>query len=170
MASRCSGRGRPLGVTRLEAAAIRKDPDLQEVERLGGRGIDFAMPDAGAGAHDLDLAGSDLRLVAEAVAVLDRALEYVTEDFHVTMRVHREANPGRDDVLIDHAQRTEAHVGGVVVIGEAEGMPGAQPAVVGMAAFAGAADGQVHPGRMAPKGHKSNYCPKKATPLPRNLG
>ena len=115
---------------------------------LVGRGIDLAVAHAGAGAHDLNLSRADLRMVAKAVAMLDRPLEDVTENLHVPVRVHGKANPGRDDILVDDPEGTKAHVRGVMVVGEAEGMPGTQPAVVGVASFPGAADGQIHPRRM----------------------
>ena len=55
--------------------------------------------------------------------------------------------PGRDAILVDHAQRAEAHVLGVVVVRERERVKRAQPAVVGVAALPGATDrdiGGVH--------------------------
>ena len=55
--------------------------------------------------------------------------------------------PRRDAVLVDHAQRAEAHVRGVVVVGERERVVRVEPAVVGVAALPGATDcdiGGVH--------------------------
>jgi len=53
------------------------------------------------------------------------------------MPVLAEAAAGSDDVVVDDAQGAEAHPGGVVVVGEAEGEVGVEPAVVGVAAFFG---------------------------------
>ena len=64
---------------------------------------------------------------------VERALEHVGDDLHVAVRVGAEALAGRDAVVVDHAQRAEAHVLGVVVVGEREGVVGVEPAVVGVA-------------------------------------
>ena len=46
--------------------------------------------------------------------------------------------PGCDAVLVDHAQRAEAHVLRVVVVGEREGVAAVEPAVVGVPALVAA--------------------------------
>ena len=48
-----------------------------------------------------------------------------------------EAGAGGDAVLVDDAQAAEAHVVGIVIVGETEAMPGIEPAVVGVASFDG---------------------------------
>jgi hypothetical protein len=70
------------------------------------------------------------------------AVEHVADDLHVAVAVRAEALPGRDPVLVDHAQRAEAHVRRVVVAGERERVVRLQPAVVGEAALVAAAQGQ----------------------------
>jgi len=45
-----------------------------------------------------------------------------------------EALPWCDDVVVDDAQGREAHVVGAVMIREGEGVPGLEPAVVGVEA------------------------------------
>jgi hypothetical protein len=133
----------PLRIAGLQAALVRQDPDLEQVGLLGRGRIELRVRHAGTGAHHLDLAGRDDRRVAHAVLVRELAFQQIGEDLHVAVRVHREAHAGRHDVVIDHAQRAEAHVRGVVVIGEREGEAAVQPAVVHMAPLAGAADGEV---------------------------
>lgn len=134
--------GMPLGVAGDEVAFAGLDPDLQHVGGDVWRGIELAMEDAFAGAHELDLAGLEDAAIAEAVFVLEGAFDNVGEDFHVAVRVSGEAAAGSDAVFVDDAQAAEAHVGGVVVIGEGEGVMGFEPAMVGVAAFGGAADGE----------------------------
>ncbi|MNR63671.1 hypothetical protein D3C85_1860610 [compost metagenome] len=56
------------------------------------------------------------------------------------MTVGAEAAPGGDAVVIDHAQRTKAHVIRVVVVGEGKGVKRIEPSMVGVASFGGAAD------------------------------
>ena len=136
------GVGMPLGVAGDEVAFAGLDPDLQHVSGDVWGGIELAMEDAFAGAHELDLAGLEDAAIAEAVFVLEGAFDNVGEDFHVAVRVSGEAAAGSDVVFVDDAQATEAHVGGVVVIGEGEGVMGFEPAMVGVAAFGGAADGE----------------------------
>jgi len=67
--------------------------------------------------------------------MLDGSGEDVGEDFHVAVGVLAEAALGGDGVLVDDAEGAEAHVGGGIVVGEAEGEVGVEPAVVGVAAF-----------------------------------
>jgi hypothetical protein len=141
--------GMPLGVRGGETAFARENPDLEEMEEIGGRGVELAVGDAAAGAHELDLAGAEFAAVAHAVLVGDGTGDDAGEDFHVAVRVGGEAGAGGDAVFVDDAERAEAHVGGVVVVAEAEGMEGAEPAVVGVAAVGGFAKGEFHgEGRM----------------------
>lgn len=67
--------------------------------------------------------------------------EDVAKDFHVPMWVSGEAAAGRNLVLIDDAEATEAHVRGVVIAGEAEGVFAFEPAMIGKAALCGFTDG-----------------------------
>jgi len=138
------GRGLPFGITRTEAGAVGLDPDLDEMEPVGLRRVILAVLHPAAGAHDLDLAGLELGVIAEAVAVLDGPFEDVREDFHVAMPMGRETHPRVDEVLVDDPQGPETHVGGVVIIGEAEAVPGHQPAVIGEPTLLGAAHCELH--------------------------
>src|SRR6185503_12811506 len=52
------------------------------------------------------------------------------KDFHVAMPVPAEALPGRHSVLVDDAQRAEAHVRRIVVTGKGERVPAHEPAMV----------------------------------------
>ena len=94
------------------------DPDLQEVHRLGGGGIEFAVHHAGARAHALHVAGPDARAVADRVLVRELPREHVADDLHVAMTVGAEARARPHTVLVDHAQRAELDVLGIEVIGE----------------------------------------------------
>ena len=67
--------------------------------------------------------------------MLQGPFQDVGDDLHVLMAVHPEALARLHSVFIDDPQRTEAHVGRVVVGVEGKGMLGIQPAVVGMAPF-----------------------------------
>lgn len=136
------GVGMPLGVAGDEVAFARLDPDLQHVSGDVWGGIELAMEDAFAGAHELDLAGLEDAAVAEAVFVLEGTLDDVGEDFHVAVRVGGETAAGSDVVFVDDAKAAEAHVSGVVVVGEGEGVMGFEPAMVGVATFSRAADGE----------------------------
>ena len=133
------GLGVPFGVAGDEACLVGEDPDLEEVEVLVGVGVAFAVGDAGAGAHELDVAGEEGAAVAEAVLVGDGAGEDVAEDFHVAVGVGAEAAAGGDVVFVDDAEGAKAHVGGVAVVGKGEGVLGVEPAVVGVAAGGGGA-------------------------------
>jgi len=114
------------------------------MQSLGLGRIEFAVLHPAAGAHDLDLAGAELGVVAHAVLVLDGALEHVREDFRVLMAVGRKPHPRGHQVLIDDPEGPEGHVGRVVIIGETEAMPRHQPAVIGEASFPGTSHRKVH--------------------------
>lgn len=58
------------------------------------------------------------------------------------MRVGGETCAWGDDVLVDDAQAAEAHVGGIVVISEAESVITIQPTEIGVAAFGRSSDGE----------------------------
>lgn len=63
----------------------------------------------------------------------------VGEDFEFAVVVGVEAAGAGDVVFVDYAERAEGHVLGGVVVCEGEGVIGAQPAVVGVAARGGEA-------------------------------
>lgn len=98
------------------------------------------MGDTCASAHQLDLVGLQLAAISHAVLVGDGSGDDVAENFHFPMRVSGETCAWGDDVLVDDAQAAEAHVGGIVVISETEGVIGIQPTVIGVAAFGRSSD------------------------------
>ena len=97
----------------------------------------FAVRDAAAGAHHLDVAVADHLRVAHAVGVLQVALQGNGDDLHVLVRVGVEAHARGHGVVVQHPQHAEVHALRVVVVGEAEGVPSVQPAVVGVASRGG---------------------------------
>jgi hypothetical protein len=86
------------------------------------------VPDAGAGAHDLDVSGFGAAFVAETVPVRHRARAHIGDDFHVGVRVRRKACIGRDLVVIPDAQRAPARTCGIASEGEV--VLGLQPAAI----------------------------------------
>ncbi len=70
---------------------------------------------------------------AHAVFVGEAAFQHIADDFHIAVPMRTESLAGRDAIVIDDAQRAEAHMGGIVITGEGKSMPGVEPAVVGMA-------------------------------------
>src|SRR6266850_2233052 len=133
------GREVLLLVAGREAALLGDDPDLQEVHRVGPGGVELAVRDAGTRAHALHVAGPDLPTAAGGVAMCQPALEHVGQDLHVPVRMRAESLPWLHGVVVDHAQRAEPHVFGVVVVAEREGVPGIEPTGVGVEAVAGLA-------------------------------
>src|SRR5229473_2254828 len=55
----------------------------------------------------------------------------VGNDLHVLVPVGVESGAGADPILIDHAQRAEAHLFRIVVIAEREGVAAVQPSEIG---------------------------------------
>ena len=121
------------------AAHVRLDPDLQEMG-LGLAGmVELGVADAAAGAHALHIARPDHAAIADAVLVAQFAFQHIGDDFHVAVAMGAKAAAGRDTVFIDHAQRAEAHMLRIVVVGERKAVPGIQPSMVGMTALIGLA-------------------------------
>jgi hypothetical protein len=73
--------------------------------------------------------------------MLKGAIEHPGEDFHVAMGVHAETLTRGDDVFIDDAKMTEAHVLGVVILVERKSEMGIEPAVMVVAAFVAGPNG-----------------------------
>jgi len=114
----------PLVVAGLETGFAGLDPDLEEVGEFAGGGIELAVGHATTGAHELDLAGLEGAAVTQTVLVGECAFEHVAEDFHVAVRVGTETFASGNAVVVDDAERAEAHVGGIVVVSEGEGVVG----------------------------------------------
>src|SRR5438552_16405686 len=104
---------------RVAAAARRDDPELENRRRLVFK-IVFGVADAGAGAHDLDVAGFCAAFIAEAVLVRDRALPYIGDDLHIGVRVRRKAGLRRDLVVVQDAKSAPIHAHGIAVLGKGE--------------------------------------------------
>ena len=93
----------------------------------------FGVHDPAAGAHHLDVAGVGAALVPDRILVGDGAGADIGDDFHVAVRMRREAGLRSDAVVVPDADPAPAHAGRVVIIGEAEMVAGVEPAMVGMA-------------------------------------
>jgi hypothetical protein len=65
----------------------QRHPELDAVQRLGGRGRDLRVADAVPAGHQVQLAGPDHRVRAEAVAVLDLAGEQPAHRLQPGVRV-----------------------------------------------------------------------------------
>src|SRR5690606_22769282 len=120
---------RPRAPGRLAAAPLGDDPDLEDP---GGLVLEvvFGMLDAGAGRHDLHVAGFGAARIAQAVLVGDRPAAHVGDDLHVAVRVRREAGLRRDFVVVPNPKLAPVGAGRIVVVGEREVMLGVEPAVV----------------------------------------
>lgn len=86
--------------------------------------------------------GLQLAAISHAVLVGDGSGDDVAENLHFAVRVGGETCARCDDVLVDDAEAAETHVGGIVVICEAEGVIAIQPTVIGVAAFGGTSGGE----------------------------
>src|SRR5271169_2957375 len=110
------------------------------MSRLGWRRIHLAMADAAAGAHSLSVAWANDRTRAQAVLVLKRAVQNVSNNFHVAVRVGGEPFAGRDLVFVDHAQGTKSHETRIVVLVERKRVAGIEPAEIAATAFIAASN------------------------------
>ncbi len=115
--------------SRLTAGAGRQNPDLEERGGLRFQ-IIFRVTDAGSRAHHLDVACLGAAFVAHAVLMRDRTLPDIGDDFHVRVRMRREARVRGNLVVVPDVQVAPAHSVGVAVLGEGKMMLGFQPAVI----------------------------------------
>ena len=88
-----------------------------------------------AGADALHVARPHDGGVAHAVLMLQSTGHYISDNFHVPMRVHSKAAAAEHDVIVDDAQRAEAHMLGIVIVGKGKGKVSVQPAMIGVATF-----------------------------------
>ena len=109
---------------------------------LDGRVVKFTVRDPAPGADALDVSGFEHGFMPHAIAVLKRAAQDVGDDLHVAVRVRAEAAATGDRVVVDNAQRAEAHPTRLVIVRERKCVVGVQPTVVGVASFVGSSNCQ----------------------------
>ncbi len=76
--------------------------------------------------------------------MLQGAVDDIGDNLHVAMPVLGEPGSRLDDVVVDHPQRTEPHVLGIVVLRERERVAAIEPAVIGVSARQRGTDGERH--------------------------
>jgi hypothetical protein len=104
------------------------------------RGVELAVYDPRAGRHGLYGVRTDDVPLAHAVLVREAALKYIADDLHIAMGMRAETFTGGDAIVVDYAQRPKSHVRRVVIVRKGKGMPGIEPATVGVTAVAGLPD------------------------------
>ena len=124
-----------LFITRRNAVFFRHDPDLIQMQTLGAAWVVLRVTDTRTRTHNLELTRRNLLFIAHAVLVLNSTFQHVGQNFHIFMRVSAEALPCFNHVVVNHAQRREAHKIRIVIVGKRESMPGVQPAMICMTAF-----------------------------------
>jgi hypothetical protein len=97
---------------------------LIEMDRLGFRGVELAVLDAGACSHALELPRTEDGPVAEAVLMAESPFEDIGDDFHVPVTVHAEALTRLDPVFVDDPEHAKAYVSRVVIVAEGESVVG----------------------------------------------
>ena len=111
---------------------LRHDPDLED-PRIDLFQVVLGMGDTGAGTHHLNIASLGTAFVAQVVLVADSAFAHIGDDFHVAVRVWREATASGNQVIVPDPQVAPVHPLRVVVLGKGEVMVGVEPAMVGVA-------------------------------------
>ena len=86
------------------------------------RPVELAVHDSGAGADALQIVGVQRLDISHAVLVRQGAAQHVGENLHVLVPVRAESFARADAVFVDHAQRSETHVLGVVISREGKGV------------------------------------------------
>ncbi len=93
-----------LSIPRHTPARLGHQPDLQKMDPLFGRGIEFAVHYTATGADVLQVTGLDDTPIAHAVFVLQFAFDDITEDFRVPVRMFAKTTSGFHHVIIDDPQ------------------------------------------------------------------
>src|SRR5438270_13518409 len=102
-------RVRLLLVSGREVAMLGQNPDLKKMNRVALRWIHLAVQHAGSRAHALHVAASNHRSISHVVLMGELAGHDDRHDFHVAMSMASESDVRLYAILIDHAQRSEAH-------------------------------------------------------------
>jgi hypothetical protein len=85
------------------------------------------VADSFAGRHDLHVARLGSALVAQMIAVRDRAPADIGDDFHVAVAMGTEPGARLNRIVVPDQQRPETVARRVVVVGETEMVTCAQP-------------------------------------------
>src|SRR5215470_1923023 len=97
------------------------------MDRFGTRWIEFAVPNARAGGHTLNIARTNDGTGAQTVFVFQGAANDVADDFHVAVWMRAEAAARGDTVVVNHSQGAEAHLTRIVVIAEGKRVVTVEP-------------------------------------------
>ena len=73
------------------------------------------MSNTGSSGHHLDVVGRDDTALPGAVLVLQCSLQDIRDNLHVPVRMRGESMSRGDLVIVDDAQRAEAHMRLIVV-------------------------------------------------------
>ena len=95
------------------------------------------MLHARARAHQLHAARSYLRGVTHRVFMRERAFSDEGENFHVPVRVWREATAAGDAVVVEHAQVPPTDFRRIIKLAERKRVVGIQPVELEVSAFSG---------------------------------
>ena len=117
---------------------VGKKPDLQKMNLLALRGVEFAMLHARSCTHALHAARADDRTSAHAILVGQRAFQHIADNLHIAVAMRAKTLTRLDSVIIDDAQRTKLGMFRIVIVRKRKAVPGIQPAMVGMAPLLGA--------------------------------
>src|SRR3981189_305145 len=88
------------------------------------------MPDAGAGAHDLNVSRLDSTLVAETISVSDCTLTDIDDDLDIGMHLQRKARVWRDLFVVPNAHAAPATSRWIISRAGGKVTPGFEPAEV----------------------------------------
>src|ERR1700730_10493158 len=89
--------------------------------------------------HQLDATGMEDAVVADAVGMAKGALPHIGDAFDVGVRVHRPVRPGSEAIVVEDAQRPDAHLSRIAIAIEGEVPAGNKPASLFLMDLTGAA-------------------------------
>src|SRR2546422_5966041 len=107
-------------ISRLDAAPLGENPNLEQMGRIRLGGIRLTVANPGARAHTLSITGTNYRTISHAVLMFESAFQQISDDLHVAMRMRGKTMAGLHPIFVDDSKEAESHVAGIVILIEGE--------------------------------------------------
>src|SRR5438876_11341912 len=107
-------------ISRLDAAPLGENPNLEQMGRIRLGGIRLTVANPGARAHTLSITGTNYRTISHAVLMFESAFQQISDDLHVAMRMRGKTMSGLHPIFVDDSKGAESHVAGIVILIEGE--------------------------------------------------
>src|SRR5437667_11057152 len=111
-------------ISRLDAAPLGENPNLEQMGRIRLGGIRLTVANPGARAHTLSITGTNYRTISHAVLMFESAFQQISDDLHVAMRMRGKTMAGLHPIFVDDSKVAESHVVRIVILIERKTVAG----------------------------------------------